>query len=159
MIIVEAGTPDHPQARALLEQSHALMAQLFPVEGNHALSLEELRAPHVRFFVAHAGDGVLGVGALAVTPGQGEVKSLFTAPEARGRGVAAALLRRMEETARALSLPWLRLETGVGLDAAQRLYRAAGFVPCAPFGAYTAQPSSIFMEKAVGPDAQCPDAP
>ena len=149
MVRVEAGTPDDPRARALLAQSHALMASLFPAEENHALSLDALRAPHVQFLVARDGDRVLGVGALAVMDGYGEVKSLFTAPEARGRGVAGALLRRMEESARALSLPWLRLETGVGLHAALRLYQGFGFVPCGPFGDYPDSPASLFMEKRI----------
>ncbi|MGY6634182.1 MAG: GNAT family N-acetyltransferase [Alkalilacustris sp.] len=150
MIVVDHASPEAPGARALLEQSHALMARMFPGEANHALPIAALSGPDMRFFVARAGTEVLGVGGLALRPDHGEVKSLFTAPEARGRGVARALLSRIEQEARAHGLHWLRLETGVGLDAAVRLYRDAGFVPCGPFGTYAADPASLFFEKRLG---------
>lgn len=41
------------------------------------------------------------------------------------------------------------LETG-SMDffaPARRLYAAAGFAPCAPFGAYRADPNSVFMTR------------
>ena len=72
---------------------------------------------------------------------------MFTAPAGRGKGVAAAVLRMIEDTARDLGLPLLRLETGTGLDAAHRLYERFGFTRCGPFGDYTAGPYSIFYEK------------
>ena len=140
---------DPEEARALLEASHALMRALFTEEENHFLSLEELRGPTIRFWVATDGEGgaVLGCGALALKPGYGELKSMFTAEAARGRGVAAAILSRLEQEAQAVGLPLLRLETGDTLTAARRLYARAGFVERGPFGDYTANSSSIFMEK------------
>lgn len=160
MIVVEHASPEAPGARALLEQSHALMARMFPDEANHALPIAALSGPDMRFFGARAGTEVsapkvpapevLGVAGLALRADHGEVKSLFTAPAARGRGVARALLSRIEQEARAHGLPWLRLETGVGLEAAVRLYRDAGFAPCGPFGAYAADPASLFFEKRLG---------
>jgi putative acetyltransferase len=43
---------------------------------------------------------------------------------------------------------------------ARRLYAAAGFVPCAPFGAYVEDPNSVFMtsDSRLGDHAQHPGA-
>lgn len=140
--------PAHPEdARTLIEASHHLMQSLFPAESNHYLSLDALAGPEVRFFVARDGDTVLGCGALKLCDGYGEVKSMFTAPEGRGRGIAAAILTRIESEARAAGLPCLRLETGDLLHEAHRLYARQGFEVCGPFGDYTDDPRSLFMEK------------
>ncbi|NDV01955.1 GNAT family N-acetyltransferase [Pseudoroseicyclus tamaricis] len=140
-------SPREPGAEALLNESQALMRAMF--EQNHFLSHDALAAPHIHLYLAEAGSQPLGTGALAIFEGYGEIKSLYTSEAARGRGVAAALLARLEEVARAASLPWLRLETGPGLDSAQRLYRRFGYTLCGPYGAYKESPSSIFYEKAL----------
>lgn len=147
MIEVAPASPRDPGAQALLEASHALMQRLFAPEDNHFLSLDELEGDDIRFFAATEDGTTLGTGALAIREGYGEVKSMFTAEAARGRGVAALILAVLEREARALGLPILRLETGQGLDKAHRLYARAGFVPRGPFGDYPEAASSIFMEK------------
>lgn len=147
MIIVEPGNPTSPEVTALLRQSHEMMEALFPSDSNHYLSVGELQAPHIHFFTARDRDGLLGTAALAVMDGYGEVKSMFVAETARRRGVGDALLRQVEDQARALKLPLLRLETGNKLNAAARLYGRHGFEFCDAFGDYEASASNLFMEK------------
>lgn len=147
MISVEPGDPKAPAAAALLGQSHALMNAMFPAGACHYLDLDALCADNIRFFTAREGDQILGTGALAIYDGYGEVKSMFTDKAGRGKGVAAAVLRMIEDTAREAGLPLLRLETGTGLDAAHRLYERFGFAQCGPFGDYEAGPYSLFYEK------------
>ncbi|WP_108815586.1 GNAT family N-acetyltransferase [Loktanella sp. Alg231-35] len=147
MIIVEQGDPREAGATALLQQSHALMQSLFPPEDNFYLDVGDLVAPHIHFFTAREGDILCGTGALAIKDGYGEVKSVFVAEDVRGKGVADALLRQIEDKAREEGLPMLKLETGNVLHAAHRLYRRHGFVDCGVFGGYQAANSSIFMEK------------
>ncbi len=147
MIIVEQGDPRDPQATALLRQSHALMQSLFPPEENYFLSIDALCDPSIRFLIAREGTTILGTGALAIKNGYGEVKSMFTADAARGRGVAGSVLRMIEDLARDEGLGWLRLETGNVLFEAHRLYARHGFTVCGPFGDYPEAKSSIFMEK------------
>ncbi|PID36310.1 MAG: GNAT family N-acetyltransferase [Rhodobacterales bacterium] len=144
---IEQAAPDEPGAARLLGQSHALMQSLFPPEDNFFLDINALKAPDIRFFVAREGDAILGTGALKITPEYGEVKSMFVAQEARGKGIGAALLAQIEATARAENLPALMLETGNTLTAAHKLYAAAGFEPRGPFGDYPNAKSSIFMQK------------
>jgi putative acetyltransferase len=58
------------------------------------------------------------------------------------------MLRRLEDHARALGLPALRLETGILQPEALALFAAEGFVKRGPFADYPADdPYSIFMEK------------
>jgi putative acetyltransferase len=144
---VRPGGPE--EARALIEASHALMAALFPAASNHFLPLEALAGPAVRFFVAEEGGAPLGCGAVALKDGWGEVKSMFTAEEARGRGIGGAVLDAIEAAARAEGLTLLRLETGTTLDAARRLYERHGFARCAPFAGYVTDPNSVFYERAL----------
>lgn len=147
MLIVETCDPRMPGAKALLEASHALMQETFPPEDNYYLDIDALTAPDIHFFAAREGDAILGTGALAVREGYGEIKSMFTAPRARGKGVAAALLRQIEDQARELGLPALRLETGKALEAAIRLYERNGFTQRGIFGDYAPNRTSVFMEK------------
>jgi putative acetyltransferase len=81
-----------------------------------------------------------------------EVKRMYVRDTVRGRGVAQALLVRLEQVARAAGLTVLRLETDDRQTAAMRLYRKAGFQLCPAFGDYGAMtPSaiatSVFFEK------------
>jgi putative acetyltransferase len=147
MITISVSDPRAPAATALLKQSHALMESLFPPEDNFFLDIDALTAPHITFLTATEGDATLGTAALAAMGGYGEVKSMFVAEAARGKGVGERLLARIEEEARIQGLPKLCLETGNLLHAAHRLYARAGFSPCGPFGSYPDAKSSIFMEK------------
>lgn len=147
MITVTQGDPRDPQATALLQASHALMQELFPAESNHFLGIDALCQPEIAFFVAKTGDDIIATGALANKGEYGEIKSMFTAPAARGTGAATKILSEIETHARAQNLPHLMLETGNSLHAAHRLYERAGFTRRGRFGDYPEDPLSIFMEK------------
>ena len=147
MISVIPGDPRDPAATALLRASHALMQSLFPAEDNHYLSVDALCAPDILFFTARRDGITVGCGALALREHYGELKSMFVAPAARGTGVADALMRALEDAARGLALPRLRLETGSLLHSAHKLYARHGFTDCGPFGHYVESPSSRFMQK------------
>ncbi|MEP5152576.1 GNAT family N-acetyltransferase [Planktotalea sp.] len=149
MIIIEPSSPRDPATKALLEQSHALMLSLFSPDACHFLDLEALEADNIHLFAARIGDEVMGTGALAVKDGYGEVKSMFTSEAGRGKGIAAAMLRQIEDTAREQGLTDLKLETGDVLHAAHRLYERNGFAFCGPFGDYKEVPESLFMEKSL----------
>mgnify|MGYP000274135170 CR=1 FL=1 len=147
MIIVEPGNPLDPPASALLDASQGLMRRLFNPEENHFLSHEALAKPDIRFFTARDGAEMLGTAALKLCDGYGEVKSFFVTDAARGKGVGAAMLRQIEDAARAEGITLLRLETADKLDPACRLYERTGFTRRGPFGAYQANGTSVFMEK------------
>ncbi len=144
-VTVAIGDPE--EAADLLRASHALMRSLFPSESNHYLPVDALAAPNIRFLIARDGGAPLGCGALALKDGYGELKSMFVAPEARGKGIAEALMVHLETIARDEGVKMLRLETGSLLHAAHRLYERRGFTRRGPFGDYRDDPLSVFMEK------------
>ena len=69
-----------------------------------------------------------------------ELKRLYTAPQARGRGVARALLAAIEESARWHGRKRLILETGHAQPEAIRLYETSGYEVCENFGHYRDYP-------------------
>ena len=146
-ILVEPGDPRDAQTAALLQASYALMQSMFPVEDNHYLSIDALCRPDIHFFIAREGQDILGTGALAEHRDYGEIKAMFVSPRARGRGVGDAILRKLEDYAKLLGLPELRLETSTSLDAAHRLYQRHGYQDRGPFGQYKANSTSHFMGK------------
>ena len=141
--------PSATDVVALLEQHLADMHAESPPESVHALDVERLRAPHVTFLSARDADGtLLGVGAISeLTPRHGELKSMRTAPQARGRGVAGAVVEALLDLARERGYERVSLETGshAYFAAAHRLYERAGFAECGPFGAYAPDPNSRFF--------------
>lgn len=146
-VTIQRGDPRDAQATALLAQSHALMRSLFPSESNHFLSIDQLCGPDIAFFVALEAGKTIGCCALKRFQDYGEIKSMFIDPEHRGKGIADDLLRAIEVEARAQNLPIIRLETGDLLHAAHRVYQRHGYRTRGPFGDYTEDPRSIFMEK------------
>jgi GNAT superfamily N-acetyltransferase len=80
-------------------------------------------------------------------PGDGEVKRMYVAPAARGRGYARALLTALEDTARAAGHPVLRLSTGEQQPEAIALYESSGYIRTAPWGKYVNQPLTRCYEK------------
>jgi GNAT superfamily N-acetyltransferase len=97
----------------------------------------------------------LGCGALRVLgDGVAEVKRMYAAPAARGRGVAKAVLAGLEEAARERGWTTLRLETGPRQPEAIGLYSQAGYRPIEAFGAYVDAPDaedSLFFERFLDP--------
>ena len=61
-------------------------------------------------------------------PGEGEFRVLAVKPEARGRGVGAALLGLVVDRFRGEGAPRIVMSTQPGMAAAQHLYQRAGFV-------------------------------
>ena len=148
-VSITRGDPRSEGATRLLQESHALMQALFPAESKHYLSIDELCASEILFYIADLDGNTAGCGALAIRDGYGEIKSMFVDPDKRGARIGTKLLDRLEEEARILELPCLRLETGNKLTAAHKLYAAQGFSLRGPFGDYPDDPLSMFMEKAL----------
>ena len=60
---------------------------------------------------------------------------MFVVPDARGRGVARALLHALEARAQALGYTVLRLDTGPRQPAARHLYESEGYAEIENFNA------------------------
>jgi len=150
---IEEGGLDHPAVADLLRLHLADTAQYSPPESVHALDLAGLAVPEISFWTAWEGAALLGCGALkALGGGEGEIKSMRTAPAHLRRGVAAALLEQIISEARARGYRRLNLETGTdpAFAPAHALYRRFGFTDRGPFADYPAgDPFSRFMSLAL----------
>jgi putative acetyltransferase len=141
------------EIRQLLAELDEALSGYSP-EQRHALALDQLFEENVRFFAARVDGAAVGCGGVAFYDGFAEVKRMFTRPTARRKGVAAALLRRLEDEARAAGHSVLRLETGLYQDEAIGFYEREGFERCAAFGTYLDLPppaleTSVFYEKSI----------
>ncbi|WP_255956228.1 MULTISPECIES: GNAT family N-acetyltransferase [Aeromicrobium] len=148
----EAGGLDRADVRALLAEHLSDMFATSPAESVHALDLDALGEGAVSFWTAREDGRLLGCGALKdLGGGHGELKSMRTTADARGRGVATALLAHLVATARSQGWTRLSLETGTEpyFAAARRLYAREGFEACEPFGDYALDPHSVFLTRAI----------
>jgi GNAT superfamily N-acetyltransferase len=74
-----------------------------------------------------------------------ELKRMYVRPQARGRGVARALLAACEQQAAELGYGQLWLETGSMQPEAVTLYLTSGYEPVAPFGQYAGGDLAIHL--------------
>ena len=149
--VIAREDPRQPEVQRLIRELDAMFEALYPAESNHLLDIETLAGEDTRFFVVRLKGEALGCGALWLHRQYGEVKRVYVRPEARGHKIGRLIMRRLEEEARTLALPLLRLETGIRQPEALALFAAAGFAQCGAFGDYPADDAnSVFMEKRIG---------
>jgi len=113
-----------------------------------ALDSAGLAGDDITLFGAWDGPFLLGIGALkALSPKQGEVKSMRVPPEASGQGIGKAILEVIISTAMSCGYETLSLETGSGegFAAAISLYLKRGFKKGDVFGDYVASDFNQFF--------------
>jgi GNAT superfamily N-acetyltransferase len=147
-VIVRAVEWDDPAAESLRAAQRVEIAERYgrpDSEPGPAPSSADI----AHFVVALDSDGgALGCGGLrALDAVTGEVKRMYVVPERRGTGVAAAVLRALEERAQTLGWTCLRLETGNGQPDAVAFYTKHGYRPIPRFGHYADEPTSLCFEK------------
>jgi len=147
-LVIGVADPRADDVQALLVRHLAFANEQTPPEHVHALDLDGLLDPAVTFFSARRNGRLVAIAALKeLDPAHGEVKSMHTAAEARGRGAGRAMLDRLIGVARQRGYRRVSLETGT-MDAfapARALYANAGFEPCGPFAGYRPSLDNTFM--------------
>jgi DNA-binding MarR family transcriptional regulator/GNAT superfamily N-acetyltransferase len=124
--------PDSDDARWCLDQYFSELARRFetgfdPDSGNPAVA-DSMRHPAGPFIVARLHGRPVGCGMLKqIDTGIGEIKRMWTAPGARGMGVASRILAKLEDIARESGWKRVRLDTNRSLEEAQAMYRKAGY--------------------------------
>jgi len=145
---IDLADPGDAEVRPLIAAHLAHSGGSTPPSSDHAMGIQGLQGPGIRFWTISDATGVLGCAALKQLPdGTAEVKSVHVARAARGRGVARRLMAHIIETARRENTTALVLETGVvdGFSAARGLYESLGFAYCGPIPGYKPDPNSTFM--------------
>lgn len=116
---------------------------------------DSVQPPHGIFLVARLGDRPVGCGALRPAPtgeqGVAEVKRMYVAPAARGRGVSRAVLAHLEQWATDLGYRRIILETGTRQHEAMSLYESAGYLLIDNYGGYRHSQLSRCYGKDLGP--------
>ena len=142
--------PEAPEALACLAAYAALLQTRIPgVSAAHVPHPDpqaaDFRPPNGLFLIARLGPTAVGCVSLRRhDPTTGEAKRLWVAPEARGQGIARALMAALESHARAQNLTRLILDTNAALTEALALYRATGWTPTP---AYTGPPADAGFAK------------
>ncbi|MEG0053702.1 MAG: GNAT family N-acetyltransferase [Comamonas sp.] len=141
-----------PRVLALLQAHLDDMYRISPPESVHALDVEQLRQPDIRFWTAWSGEALVGSCALKQLDSDHlELKSMRVDAAHRGTGAAQQLLDFVLVQAQQGGGQRISLETGTEdfFAPARRLYARNGFLPCEPFGSYQPDPNSCFMSRAV----------
>jgi len=152
--MIERATAPTAEIVALLQALDADLSGPYSADQHHALAVEKLFQPDVRFFVVQRDGATVACGGVGFYDGYAELKRMYAKPEARGSGVASALLARLEAEARQAGRNRLTIETGIHQHAAMWFYEKAGFVRRGAFGPYAmmapnAIATSAFYEKAL----------
>jgi len=135
-VAVEA--PDSADARWCLDAYFTELAARFEggydAETDDSAPAKAMAPPSGLFVIARLDGDAVGCGGLKRTDKTtGEIKRVWTAPSARGMGVARRVLRTLEAVARDMDLKTLRLGTNRALTEAHALYRRQGFREIARF--------------------------
>ena len=150
MIKVAVESPHQDEIAALLRQSDAVAAALYPGAFRRAITPASLDTPEISLFVARsAGRAIACCALLDRGDGTAEIKRMIVDEAHRGEGVGAALPAALESEASLRGVHMLLLEVGVRNEAAYALYCRAGFTPCAAFSPYMPAPISRFLAKSV----------
>jgi GNAT superfamily N-acetyltransferase len=112
------------------------------------LESHQLAPPNGVFLVAFEdGEPVACGGVRRHDDGVGEIKRMYVAPGARGRGHSRTLLRALEDAARGLGYHALVLESGLRQPEALSLYESAGYRRTESYGFYRDSPLSVCYRK------------
>src|SRR5215475_6030066 len=106
---------DSEAAMTLIGALNGELRGAYPEPGaNHfQLDAEEVAEGQGAFVVAYADGRAVGCGAVRKIDGESaELKRMYVAPEARGKGIGRAVLEALEEEARRMGVRRLLLETG-----------------------------------------------
>jgi GNAT superfamily N-acetyltransferase len=125
---------DGAEARTLLQAAHDDLVERYGSGDENPVDPRDFDPPDGCFLVAWLdGEAVACGGWRALPPGGpvghgvAEIKRMYAMPDARGTGVAAALLRALEDSARERGRRRMVLETGLPQPAAIAFYTKHGY--------------------------------
>jgi GNAT superfamily N-acetyltransferase len=139
---------DVPESVELIEAVQQEYVVRYGTRDETHLEAAEFAPPQGIFVVGWDDDRPAACGGVRIVEaGVGELKRMYVAPAVRRRGIARALLSRLESEAHALGAVVLRLETGLHQPEAIALYESAGYVETEPFGYYANAPLARHLAK------------
>jgi GNAT superfamily N-acetyltransferase len=145
----------HPDAAKLIAAVQQIYVELYAVEDITPMSPEEFDLPNGVFLVGYEGDEAVACGAWRAhdgpapdfQEGDAEIKRMYVADAARGRGYARMILSELERSAALAGRKRAVLETGTKQPAAMALYTSSGYTEIAKFGLHDDMPEILCMGK------------
>jgi len=137
-----------PVAQALVAAAMADLAERYGSGDDSLVEPVEFDPPEGAFVVAYLGGAPVACGGWRSHAGHhrvAEIKRMYTVPEARGRGIARAVLAAVEESARSYGRLRMVLETGARQPEAIALYESAGYEPVPHYGFYRDEPDVVSL--------------
>jgi GNAT superfamily N-acetyltransferase len=134
--LIDAGDGSHLEAAMREEMRDVYSGLDLQAPDMPKAGPDELNPPNGAFIVGYE-DGVpVCCGGIKRLDAEAcEIKRMYVAPEARGRGAARILLGALEDRARGLGYVIARLDTGPKQPAAQHLYESTGYAQIPNFNA------------------------
>lgn len=143
-IEIRAVSFDDPAVQKLVSEALADLAVRYGGNGDDTpVAAADFELPNGEFLVAVLDGELIGCGAWRSHGDDAELKRMYTAPRARGRGVARRVLAAVEESARRQGRRRLILETGDRQPEAISLYTAGGYELIDNFGYYRDEPGVL----------------
>jgi putative acetyltransferase len=139
------------EVSGLIHELDEYLSPLYPPESHHLDTIEELSGKNVKMFGCKLNEKMVAIGAVKLMGDYGELKRLYVSPRHRRKGLAIAILKRLETEILKKGLLYARLETGIHQPEVLNLCKNNGYIIRKPFGNYTDDPFSIFMEKRLQP--------
>ena len=137
-----------PAVRALLMDVLGELSERYGGSGDDTpIGDDDFTPPDGAFFVADDGERLVGCAGWRRHGDDAELKRMYTAKAARGRGLARRLLATVEESARAAGCRRVILETGDRQPEAIALYESAGYTRIEDFGYYKDEPGVLSFAK------------
>ena len=153
--------PRDPEIEELLRLGDEFAFSLYPAESCYLLDVSELEQPGVTVFVGRDSTGrALGMAALVErADGTAELKRMFVHEDARGQGLASALMDRLEAAAADAGVQVIQLETGPLQHAAIALYENRGYTRIPNFGPYVGDDFSVCYAKPISSPSRAASVP
>ncbi len=148
-ISIKRVSPHEPSVLSMIEQLNAHNRSHYSAEFCHPDPPEVLARENCTMLGAYSGGELVGIGAVKLFEGYGEIKRMFVPPQFRGRGIATLVLKELIAVLVDGHVPFARLETGAKFFWAIQLYSKNGFVRCNPFGDYRETPNNVFMDRKI----------
>src|SRR4051794_11465475 len=108
-LVLEHITAPTDYARLLIGELDAELNSTYSADQRHGLNIARIFQPNVLFFIARLDGQPAGCGGVAIENDLAELKRMYVRPAMRGRGVAQAILARLEQQARAADISRLVL--------------------------------------------------
>jgi GNAT superfamily N-acetyltransferase len=124
---------DTPTAARLVAEYVAEIKAMYPEwtpDVPPRMNARDVEPPAGRWLIAYRDGHAVGCAGLKRLDARtAEIKRIYVAPEARGAGVARALIGGLETAAREAGYDTVRLDTGAKQKASVGLFRSSGYKP------------------------------